>query len=291
MWQAALIALVLAAPPQEGGARAPGAGTTSATGSGTATGTGAVRASAAGSGTTSATGAATPTSLSADSSSARLGRTVIGRAAPRFSALVPPPALTWGSVAVASGVAVRARSSAEPSVGGSPADSPVARNAMGAAPVPADSPGVHRRPRAVQYSDWYARRLALHRVMSYALLPLLAAQYYTGTQLMAKGADAPLWVIRTHAPLATAAAVLFGANTVTGVWNLWDARQDSNGRFARTAHGLLMLAADAGFLAAGSMGHPAVQNGPIRSLHRTIALSSMGVALVSYAIMLPPFRR
>ena len=159
------------------------------------------------------------------------------------------------------------------------------------APAATDSPGVHRRPRAIQYSDWYARRLAIHRVASYALLPLLAAQYYTGTQLMAKGADAPLWVIRSHAPLATASAVLFGANTVTGVWNLWDARQDPNGRTSRMVHGLGMLVADAGFLAAGAMGHPAVQNGSIRSLHRTIALSSMGVAVVSYAIMLPPFRR
>ena len=52
-----------------------------------------------------------------------------------------------------------------------------------------------------------------------------------------------------------------------------------------------MLASDAGFLAAGSMGHQAVQDGSTRSLHRTIAISSMGVALVAYAIMLPPFRK
>ncbi len=155
--------------------------------------------------------------------------------------------------------------------------------------VPVDTPV--KRPRAIVYSDWYARRLAIHRVASYTLLPLLAAQYYTGSQLMAKGADAPLWVIRTHAPLATTAAVVFGLNTVTGVWNLWDARKDPNGRFSRTAHALLMLASDAGFLAAGSIGHKAVQDGATRSLHRTIALSSMGVALVGYAIMLPPFRR
>ena len=200
------------------------------------------------------------------------GRALLARAAPRFPALESSP--RWSSGAAA----------------GALADTPVA----GAAASPgerADTPAVHRRPRAIEYSDWYGRRLAMHRVMSYALLPLLAAQYYTGTQLMAKGADAPLWVIRSHAPLATASAVLFGANTVTGVWNLWEARSDPNGRTARTAHGLLMLAADAGFLLAGSIGHPAVQDGSMRSLHRTIALSSMGVALVSYAIMLPPFRR
>ncbi len=159
------------------------------------------------------------------------------------------------------------------------------------AAAPTDTPRARPRPRAVEYSDWYGRRLAIHRVASYALLPLLGLQYYTGTQLMAKGANAPDWVIRTHAPLATTAAAVFGLNTVTGVWNLWDARKDPNGRFSRTAHALLMLASDAGFLAAGSMGHKAVQDGATRSLHKTIALSSMGVALVGYAIMLPPFRR
>ncbi len=230
-----------------------------------------------GGGTTPALAAAAPARASADTV-ARGERTIVQRPAGRFLA---PPASPWSG-----GVAPPA--SPKPPAADTPTTSASATSPGVAA---ADSPGVHRRPRAVVYSDWYGRRLAMHRVMSYALLPLLAAQYYTGTQLMAKGADAPLWVIRTHAPLATASAVLFGANTVTGIWNLWDARKDPNGRFSRTAHGLLMLAADAGFLAAGSMGHPAVQNGSIRSLHRTIALSSMGVALVSYAIMLPPFRR
>src|SRR5512146_2463063 len=63
--------------------------------------------------------------------------------------------------------------------------------------MPADTPAPAARPRAVEYSDWYARRLAVHRVASYTLLPLLGLQYYTGTQLMAKGSDAPDWVIRS----------------------------------------------------------------------------------------------
>ncbi|HEX9108860.1 MAG TPA: hypothetical protein VF832_16555 [Longimicrobiales bacterium] len=176
------------------------------------------------------------------------------------------------------------------------ADTPLAVVPAGASPavarpVPLAADTPVRRPRAVEYSDWYARRLAIHRVASYTLLPLLGLQYYTGTQLMSKGSAAPDWVIRLHAPLATTSAVVFGANTVTGLWNLWDARKDPHGRTSRTVHGLLMLVSDAGFLAAGSMGHRAVQDASTRSLHRTIALSSMGAALVSYAIMLPPFRR
>ncbi len=37
--------------------------------------------------------------------------------------------------------------------------------------------------------------------------------------------------------LAASIAVLFGVNTVTGVWNLRDARKDPAGRTRRTVHG------------------------------------------------------
>ena len=159
------------------------------------------------------------------------------------------------------------------------------------APLAADTPVKRERVHAVEYSDWYARRLMLHKVASYTLLPLFGLQYYTGAQLIAKGAAAPRWVIKTHGPLATSMLVIFSVNTVTGVWNLIEARKDPSGRFARTLHGVLMLASDAGFMTAGYLSKPAENSGSTRSLHRTIALSSMGAALVSYVIMLPPFRR
>jgi len=44
-----------------------------------------------------------------------------------------------------------------------------------------------------------------------------------------------------------------GLNSVTGVWNLWESRHQPAGRTRRTLHGLLMLAADAGFGATASM--------------------------------------
>jgi hypothetical protein len=160
-----------------------------------------------------------------------------------------------------------------------------------AQPLAADTPVKRERAHAVEYSDWYARRLMLHKAASYTILPLFGLQYYTGTQLMAKGAAAPRWVIKTHGPLATGMLVVFSVNTVTGVWNLIEARKDPSGRFARTLHGVLMLAADAGFMTTGYLAKPAENSGSTRSLHRTIALSSMGAALVSYAIMLPPLRR
>ena len=46
----------------------------------------------------------------------------------------------------------------------------------------------------VEYSDAYATRLAIHRIASWTMLPLFAAQYYTGSKLFSQGASAPAWV-------------------------------------------------------------------------------------------------
>jgi Na+/H+ antiporter NhaA len=144
---------------------------------------------------------------------------------------------------------------------------------------------------AVEYSEWYGRRLTIHRWASYATLPLFAFQYAAGDQLYRKSVDAPEWAKRWHGPAATAIAVLFGVNTVTGGWNLYDARNDPEGRKWRTAHAVLMLAADAGFTATGMIAERAERSESARRQHRTIAVSSMAVATVSYLMMLPPFRR
>lgn len=140
----------------------------------------------------------------------------------------------------------------------------------------------------IEYSDAYATRLTIHRIASWTMLPLFAAQYYTGTKLYSEGASAPAWVRNSHGPLATGVAVLFGVNTLTGVWNLIEARKDPAGRTKRTIHSLLMLAADGGFAATGVLANEAEQSSSKRSLHRTVALSSMGVAAFSWLLMLVP---
>ena len=157
--------------------------------------------------------------------------------------------------------------------------------------VPADTPRVAPRPRAVEYSDWYTRRATIHKVGSFAMLPLFAAQWYTGNQLIEHGSDASAFARRAHGPIATGVAGLFALNTVTGVWNLWEGRHDPAGRGWRVAHALLMLGADAGFVAAGAMADDAEQSGDARNRHRTVALTSMGVAVAGWTMMLPPFRR
>jgi hypothetical protein len=143
----------------------------------------------------------------------------------------------------------------------------------------------------VEYSEWYARRLKIHRRSSYAMLPMFAAQFAAGRELMAKSSDAPRWATRWHGPLATGVAVLFTANTVTGAWNLWAARKDPAARKWRTTHSLLMLASDAGFTAAGLRAERAERSASARREHRDIAFTSIGVATIAYVMMLPPLRR
>ena len=149
---------------------------------------------------------------------------------------------------------------------------------------PSDTP----QSELIEYSDAYGTRLTIHRLASWTMLPLFAAQYYTGAKLYSEGSSAPAWVRSSHGPLATGVAVLFGVNTITGVWNLYEARNDPAGRTKRTIHSILMLAADGGFAATGILANAAESSSSSRSLHRTVALSSMGVAALGWLIMLVP---
>jgi hypothetical protein len=147
----------------------------------------------------------------------------------------------------------------------------------------------------VEYSDAYFTRLTIHRWASYLTLPLFVGQFVVGQKLMnGEGSDRLRGV---HGALASGLAGLFAVNTVTGGLNAIEARKDPAGRNRRTLHSVLMLLADAGFVATGMLarenedeggfsGRPANNN-----THRNVALASMGTALVSYAIMLPIFGR
>ena len=56
-------------------------------------------------------------------------------------------------------------------------------------PAPDDT--VRRRPKAVEVSDWYGRRLTIHRTLSYVTIPVFAAQYVAGERLFKEGTAAP----------------------------------------------------------------------------------------------------
>lgn len=148
---------------------------------------------------------------------------------------------------------------------------------------PVDTP-VTRRAIAVEYSDWYARRLTIHRYASYAILPLFAAEYSLGQNLINDSHISP-WMRPTHAAVAAGVTGLFALNTVTGVWNLWDARHDPEGRTLRVLHSAVMLASDAGFALTAVDGYRASHRGGSRTQHRTVAITSMGIATVGTAMM------
>lgn len=143
---------------------------------------------------------------------------------------------------------------------------------------------LHRRPRAIQYSDAYYKRLTIHRYGSYAMLPLFAAEYGLGQRLLT-GTYPPKWVRPAHGAVAAGLGVLFTVNTVTGGWNLWDARHDENDRTRRFLHTGLMLASDAGFAWAGAIGGDANESLGDAHLHRDVALGSMALSAAGTAMM------
>ena len=144
-----------------------------------------------------------------------------------------------------------------------------------------------RRRKAVEVSEWYERRLRIHRYGAYATIPLFIFQAAAGNQLYNKGEGAPGWAKTGHRVGATGLATVFTTNTVTGLWNLWDSRSVPQGRTRRTIHTLLMLTADAGFAYAGiKLSEDAEQSAAARRKHRNTAYASMGVAVTGAGMML-----
>lgn len=149
-----------------------------------------------------------------------------------------------------------------------------------------------RRPLPVEYSDGYRTRAKIHKVTSIATLPLFVANYFVGQDLYNNPGDESMKSV--HVGLVAGTAAVFGVNTFTGAWNLWEGRKDPNHRAKRMTHGILMIAADIGFLATAALA-PESEGDEYQShddftnrkqTHRTVALTSMGIATVSYLIML-----
>ena len=172
----------------------------------------------------------------------------------------------------------------------------LAASIAGLSDAGADSQATPRaRPRAFEYSDGYRTRLKIHKWASFATLPLFAAEVVVGQKLY--NGTGTQSTRSLHGDIAAGIGVLFVANSVTGVWNMVEARKDPNHQKKTTVHGILMLVADAGFVATGvltphhqrlsSTGfYQGGSSGTSQSTHRAVALASMGVATVSYLMML-----
>lgn len=143
-------------------------------------------------------------------------------------------------------------------------------------------------PAATTYSNGYEVRLKIHKYASFATLPLFATEFALGQSLY----NDPETGARksVHGVVGAGIVGLFGVNTVTGVWNLWEGRHDTDGRKTRIIHSILMLASDGGFVAAmataPNMHHGVITNPGDKSLHRNIAVASIGVGTVGYLLML-----
>lgn len=169
----------------------------------------------------------------------------------------------------------------------SPADTLPSADSTAFRPVPitlsaAPLDTVRKRPKPIEYSDAYATRLEIHRIGSYTMLPLFAAEYALGQNLL--NGNSPGWVKPTHLGVALGVGGLFTINTVTGALNLWESRKDPAGRTRRWVHSALMMASDAGFAITGAMGNDTGdRDAQIR--HRNMAIGSMAVSVAGTALM------
>ncbi len=157
---------------------------------------------------------------------------------------------------------------------------------------------VRRRPRAIEIGPMYATRLKIHRIASFTMYPLFAAEYWSGSKIYNARQDGlrPSGLSKSlHTPLAIGIGSLFAVNTVTGAWNLWEGRKDPAGRTRRIVHTIMMLASDGGFLATAISANSAKRDDRLgsvgsvatgRNRHRNIAIASISVALVGNVMML-----
>jgi hypothetical protein len=145
---------------------------------------------------------------------------------------------------------------------------------------------------AVEHSDAYRTRAKIHKYASFATLPLFATEVALGQSLYNTPSNAGA-KRGVHAAVGVGIVSLFGVETVTGAWNLFgEGRRDKDGRTLRLVHGLLMMAADVGFLATTASGpNSDSQNGALtfesdKSTHRNLAIASISVATAGYLVML-----
>jgi hypothetical protein len=145
---------------------------------------------------------------------------------------------------------------------------------------------------AVEHSDAYEKRKKIHKYASFATLPLFATELALGQSVY--NTPANLGSKRTaHGIVGGGIIGLFALNTVTGAWNMFgEDRNDPEGRTLRLLHGLLMMAADVGFVATARSGpnsrspRQALTFETSKVTHRNMAIASISVGTAGYLLML-----
>src|SRR5262245_31373956 len=96
---------------------------------------------------------------------------------------------------------------------------PVAR-AQSADPVDPDA-AQPARPQAIEYSDAYYTRAKIHKIASWATLPLLGTEAILG-QSVYNGPPGHQGARGAHIAVGTGITAFFVVQTATGLWNLVD---------------------------------------------------------------------
>ena len=124
------------------------------------------------------------------------------------------------------------------------------------------------------------------------MLPAFGVEAYLGQKMFNDVGFATDGHKALHRGLAWGIGGLFLANTVTGVPNLLQERRDPHKSDRTLIHGVLMLVADAGFLAT-ALTRPNSRSAeglqiytPKKNQHLTIAYASISVASLGYLLML-----
>jgi hypothetical protein len=147
-----------------------------------------------------------------------------------------------------------------------------------------------QRPVAIEYSDAHEMRAKIHKYASWATMPLLAAEFALGQKLYNDTNSQTDSLRGLHGAVGAGLIGLFAVNSVTGLWNLLESNQ-APGHTKRLVHGIMMLAAEGGFVAAAASapGHSRNPLAPIdtnKATHRDIAVVSIGVGTAGYLLML-----
>ena len=146
------------------------------------------------------------------------------------------------------------------------------------------------RPVAIEYSDAHLTRAKIHKYASWATLPLLGTEFWLGQKLYDDPNSVTSDLRGVHGAVGAGLIGFFAVQSVTGMWNLFEARS-APGHTKRLVHGLIMLAAEGGLVAAAASAPGHGRNDLVnfdanRSTHRAIAVVSIGVGAGGYLFML-----
>ena len=201
---------------------------------------------------------------------------VVSLLAPSAPSPVAPPTDATATPTPAPG-AVAAPSAVTPLLANAAALLPLDGQPVGTSPAPT---------LAFEYSEGYQQRLKIHKLASWATLPLFGAEAVIGSSLYSNPTQGKR---DAHLVIGGAIGALFAVNTVTGVWNLLESRKDPKFGKKKWAHSLMMLGADVGFVATAATG-PGEGRGSDydgqKSTHRAIVISSIALSTTAYLIML-----